>query len=177
MTFNLEMLQELSDSPYEQLLGKPLPVIAARRYYRSLAQGKVTNQVNWLIDSEKRLREYASLALEQSRLIKINLELDVGLRRGGFNPEQLDGALSFIREHPYLPVSLPKKNFMKAAKERWEALGLPKLNLKDPWYGYPLTAWTKENADEAKQAVLGQYYSTGEKLFDQRKPTGDFEDC
>ena len=85
--------------------------------------------------------------------------------------------INAVREHPYLPVSLPKKDFMNAAKKRWDELGLPKLNLKDPWYGYPLTAWTKENADEAKQAVSGQYFSTGEKLFNQRKPTGDFEDC
>ncbi len=45
---------------------------------------------------------------------------------------------------------------MEKACERWAELGLPALNLSDPWYGYPLSDWTEENADEAEKAVNGR---------------------
>ena len=51
---------------------------------------------------------------------------------------------------------------MTAARERWAALGLPDLDLKTPWHGYPLSAWTDENAAEAELAVTGRYFETGE---------------
>jgi 4-hydroxy-3-polyprenylbenzoate decarboxylase len=81
--------------------------------------------------------------------------------------------INACREHPYLPVSLPRRDFMEAAKARWERLGLPPLDLKSPWHGYPLTAWTEENAQEAELAVAGRYFETGEKLAGRRKKTGD----
>ncbi len=79
--------------------------------------------------------------------------------------------INACREHPYLPVSLPRQDFMEAAKARWEALGLPALDLGAPWYGYPLSAWTEENADEAERAVTGRYFETGEKLAGRRQST------
>jgi len=81
--------------------------------------------------------------------------------------------INAVREHPYLPVSLPREEFMEAAKERWAALGLPDLDLKTPWYGYPLSAWTAENEEEAEMAITGRYFETGDKLAGRRKPTGD----
>jgi hypothetical protein len=59
---------------------------------------------------------------------------------------------------------------MEKAVARWEALGLPPLELKAPWHGYPLSAWTEENADEAERAVTGRYFETGDKLAARRKP-------
>lgn len=76
--------------------------------------------------------------------------------------------INACREHPYLPVSLPRRDFMDAAKARWQALGLPALDLKAPWHGYPLTAWTDENAEEAELAVTGRYFETGAKLAGRR---------
>ena len=81
--------------------------------------------------------------------------------------------INACREHPYLPVSLPREDFMVGAKARWEKLGLPALDLKSPWHGYPLSAWTAENAEEAEMAVTGRYFETGEKLAGRREPTGD----
>jgi len=72
--------------------------------------------------------------------------------------------INACREHPYLPVSLPRREFMEAAKSRWESLSLPALNLRAPWHGYPLDGWTSENAEEADHAVTGRYFQTGEKL-------------
>ena len=42
------------------------------------------------------------------------------------------------------------------------------LDLKAPWHGYPLSAWTEENASEAELAVTGRYFETGEKLVGRR---------
>ncbi len=76
--------------------------------------------------------------------------------------------INACRSYPYLPVSLPRRDFMEAAQARWQALGLPALDLKDPWYGYPLGAWTEENAEEAALAVSGRYFETGDKLAQRR---------
>jgi 4-hydroxy-3-polyprenylbenzoate decarboxylase len=53
---------------------------------------------------------------------------------------------------------------MEKAKQIWEELGLPKLNPKMPWYGRSLGDWTKEFEEEARLAVKGEYFKTGEKI-------------
>lgn len=73
------------------------------------------------------------------------------------------------RKWPYPPVSLPRRDFMENALELWEAEGLPKLNLKMPWYGYNLGYWSEEFAEEAELAIRGEYYQTGEKLAKARR--------
>ena len=70
---------------------------------------------------------------------------------------------AMTRSHPTASAKRPM---------RWAALGLPDLDLKTPWHGYPLSAWTDENAAEAELAVTGRYFETGEKLVGLRKPTG-----
>jgi 4-hydroxy-3-polyprenylbenzoate decarboxylase len=79
--------------------------------------------------------------------------------------------INACREHPYLPVSLPRREFMQNAIERWDALSLPALDLRTPWHGYPLSAWTEENAAEAELAVEGRYGETGDKLAKRRRET------
>ena len=69
--------------------------------------------------------------------------------------------INAVREHPYLPVSLPREDFMEAAKERWAKMGLPDLDLKAPWHGYPLSAWTDENAEEALAGDHGAVFRDG----------------
>ncbi|MBI05162.1 MAG: carboxylase [Pelagibacteraceae bacterium] len=81
--------------------------------------------------------------------------------------------INAVREHPYLPVSLPREQFMTAAKEKWTALGLPDLDLQLPWHGYPLSAWSDENVEEAEKAITGRYFETGEKLAGLRQNTKD----
>lgn len=79
--------------------------------------------------------------------------------------------INACREHPYLPVSLPREDFMVKARARWADLGLPQLTLSEPWHGYPLSAWSEENAEEAEAAVTGRYFETGEKLVSRRQKT------
>jgi len=79
--------------------------------------------------------------------------------------------INACREHPYLPVSLPREDFMQKALARWKELSLPALDLKTPWHGYPLSQWTEENATEAELAVTGRYFDTGNKLAKRREET------
>lgn len=66
------------------LLGKPLPVAAARTFYRNLrnASFDADAQLQWLIDSPDRLLQYQQLARELGRRFRINVEIDVGDHRG-----------------------------------------------------------------------------------------------
>jgi len=77
------------------------------------------------------------------------------------------------RKWDYPPTSLPRKQFMEKAIERWEAEGLPALTLRKPWYGYELGYWTEEARREAEAAVEGKYLETGERLLRMREPMPD----
>jgi 4-hydroxy-3-polyprenylbenzoate decarboxylase len=85
---------------------------------------------------------------------------------------QPDGASGLLinatRKWDYPPVSLPRKEFMEEARGIWEELGLPELTPKVPWFGYSLGYWTDELAEEAELAIRGDYYTTGEKLAQNR---------
>ena len=75
------------------------------------------------------------------------------------------------------PVSLPTREFMQRAKDRWEELagayGLPPLRPEAPWHGYVITEseWTDEYEQEAQLAVQGRYFETGHKLGTRAEPT------
>ena len=69
------------------------------------------------------------------------------------------------------PVALPSKEYMERARELWGALGLPELQPRTPWHGYPLGLWPDENQKEAELAVEGRYYETGAKLVARQVPT------
>ena len=110
MTFNLPMLRELSITmpDAEQLLGKPLPVQAARSYFAQLpvSAGDAARNVQWLIDTPERLIQYMDLASALNQTFRINIELDVGLHRGGFEPgADLQSVLETIRQSPHLELS------------------------------------------------------------------------
>ena len=109
MTFNLPMLLALSkESPgADQLLGKPLPVEAARQYLEAHEGGEETaTKVQWLIDTPQRLAQYEQLAGATGQSLRVNIELDVGLHRGGVQPgADLQAMLQKISESPSLQFS------------------------------------------------------------------------
>ncbi len=72
------------------------------------------------------------------------------------------------RKWPYPPISLPRREFMERALQIWQEHNLPPLQLKAPWYGYPLEWWTEEEAAEAALAIEGRYYETSAKFAQQR---------
>ncbi|MDP3458637.1 MAG: alanine racemase, partial [Hyphomonas sp.] len=87
MTFNQPMLTALTQAmpDADQLLGKPLPVAAARTYFNALGpeHAAAAANIQWLVDTPERLRQYQELARATGQTLRINLELDVGLHRGG----------------------------------------------------------------------------------------------
>ena len=92
MSFHLPFLHHVVEHipQADILLGKPMPVAGANEFYQWHQTLKHTTftpnkQLHWLIDSIDRLRQYQTLAKELNCSLNINLELDVGLHRGGFN--------------------------------------------------------------------------------------------
>ncbi len=91
------------------LIGKPFPVAVftdlLARYQQCVAEkpghcGDL-NHIQWLIDTPERLDAYLQLAQEQKRQLLINIEVDVGLHRGGAATTQdLDKILGIIASHP-----------------------------------------------------------------------------
>lgn len=73
-----------------------------------------------------------------------------------------------VLKEPYPPISLPKQEYMENAKAIWEELGLPALTPERPWFGYSLGQWDDELDEEARLAVAGEHYVTGEKLKGRR---------
>jgi D-serine deaminase-like pyridoxal phosphate-dependent protein len=84
------------------LLGKPMPVDAARQFYAENQGGfRPETQLQWLIDSHARLLQYQRLARELGVKMRINCEIDVGLHRGGFaSHEEMAKALATIAADP-----------------------------------------------------------------------------
>lgn len=104
MVFHRPFLQHMSQATPESdiLLGKPLPVSAAQTFYRQHSGPfNPAEQLQWLIDTQARLQQYLVLAQTLNISMGINLEIDVGLHRGGFeNEAQLRSALKLIAKNP-----------------------------------------------------------------------------
>lgn len=67
------------------LVGKPLPVAAAARFYRQrrTSDFDAASQLNWLVDTPARVLQYAALADELGEVMRVCVEIDIGLHRGG----------------------------------------------------------------------------------------------
>ena len=111
MSFNREMSQQLLTAlPHaDQLLGKPLPVAAVAALFDALsaAKGKqAAKRIQWLVDTPQRLKQYEALAGKLGLKLRINLEVDVGLHRGGMMPgAHLEAALSHLAASKHLSLS------------------------------------------------------------------------
>ncbi|MEZ4333846.1 MAG: DSD1 family PLP-dependent enzyme [Myxococcota bacterium] len=92
----------------EILLGKPMPVAAADRFHRALVPGAFDpkRQLQWLIDTPERLRQYRELAAGRDLRMRVNVEIDVGLHRGGVaTPAELAALLVAIEDDPRLELA------------------------------------------------------------------------
>lgn len=95
-----QVAQRFPDS--DLLMGKPMPVLAAQHFYQHLGNTSFdpARQLQWLIDTPARLQEYLELARGLDTKLRVNVEIDVGLHRGGVTDpsalrvmlEQLHGA-------------------------------------------------------------------------------------
>jgi len=105
MVFHQPFLSHLSEYVHPDvdiLLGKPLPVQTVAYYYQNLpANFNPEKQVQWLVDSQQRTNQYLGLAISNQKKMKVNIELDVGLHRGGFhNLNELKKTLQLIQQSP-----------------------------------------------------------------------------
>ena len=95
------------------LLGKPLPVQAVETFYRIKDASRPLPgkpRIQWLVDSARRLDQYHAFARRMGLKMRINIEIDVGLHRGGIpSPEELEPLLKTIYKDP---VHLDLTGFM-----------------------------------------------------------------
>lgn len=87
------------------LMGKPMPVNAAAAFYKTHRHSEFDHeqQLQWLLDAPQRLQQYATLADSLNLSMRINIEIDVGLHRGGVqNDADLHEMLQIIQDHPRL---------------------------------------------------------------------------
>jgi D-serine deaminase-like pyridoxal phosphate-dependent protein len=92
----------------DMLLGKPLPASAARWALEQPSGDGFdpARQIQWLIDTPQRLAEYRALARARGQAMRVNIEIDVGLHRGGVESEAvLAQMLDTLREEPLLPFA------------------------------------------------------------------------
>lgn len=107
MVFHQPFLTDLAsklNNDVDILLGKPMPIKTAEYFYNNLPQQhngfNPFTQIKWLLDTEKRIEEYISLAKKLNQKLRLNVEIDVGLHRGGFTLiKSLKKALSLIENH------------------------------------------------------------------------------
>lgn len=112
MVFHLPHLLEII-SAFEQvdiLLGKPMPIHAVQRFYQNFPDQKALNDqsnIPWLIDDIERLQQYLQLAQNLNICLNVNIEIDVGLHRGGVQTQQQFIALLKLIQHnaAYLKLS------------------------------------------------------------------------
>lgn len=86
------------------LLGKPMPIKTAEYFYNNLPQEyngfNPFTQIQWLVDTKKRIEEYINLAKQLNQKLRLNIEIDVGLHRGGFSfLKSLTKVLSLIENN------------------------------------------------------------------------------
>ncbi|MDP9140083.1 MAG: DSD1 family PLP-dependent enzyme [Pseudomonadota bacterium] len=94
------------------LLGKPMPIGAAQTFFATHKNSAFNpaTQIEWLVDTPQRLREYAELARARQSEglgpLQVNLELDVGLHRGGLRTaKDVAGVIKLIQAEPALRFS------------------------------------------------------------------------
>ncbi|MGY2288481.1 DSD1 family PLP-dependent enzyme [Pseudomonas sp. SDO528_S397] len=84
------------------LLGKPLPVRSAEVFYQThKGPFDPSRQLQWLLDTPERVQQYLALAQGLGTKMRVNIELDVGLHRGGVSDNSVLGQmLRLIDAHP-----------------------------------------------------------------------------
>jgi 4-hydroxy-3-polyprenylbenzoate decarboxylase len=72
-------------------------------------------------------------------------------------------------KHAMPPIALPSQPHMQRAKELWDKLNLPPIQLQAPWYGYSLGDWNEAWDDFAHKATAGQWQHNGSNTLARRR--------
>lgn len=105
MVFDESMALLATELPGADLLaGKPLPVQAVAAFYAERGRagaGDPGARVQWLVDGAERLSQYRELGRSLGVRVRVNIEIDVGLHRGGVaTPGELGAVLQAISADP-----------------------------------------------------------------------------
>jgi D-serine deaminase-like pyridoxal phosphate-dependent protein len=106
MVFNGAMLDIMAARPdADLLLGKPLPAVEYAEIVDKVG-AEAAGRIQWLIDTPARLKQYADIAAARGAKLRANMEIDVGLHRGGFaDGQSLAAAVDLARTFPHVTVS------------------------------------------------------------------------
>ena len=109
MAFNSIMLETLARdfAGSDVLLGRPLPAVLLDQFLRRhAADSAPAAHPQWLVDSPRRLAQYAAVARARAEPIRVNLEIDVGLHRGGLpDARAVSEVLALARTEPLVTVT------------------------------------------------------------------------
>ena len=109
MVFNGVMLDEIAAfQPHADVLtGRPLPATQVADFVRRHANDPApAARPQWLADSARRLAQYAQIARVSDAPLRINLEYDVGLHRGGLpDLAALAEAIDLAKAEPLLRIT------------------------------------------------------------------------
>jgi D-serine deaminase-like pyridoxal phosphate-dependent protein len=105
MVFNGAMLEIMAARPdADLLLGKPLPEAEFAGLVDKIGV-EAGSRIQWLIDTPARLSQYAAIAAARSMALRTNMEINVGLHRGGFpDGKALAAAVDLARTLPHVIV-------------------------------------------------------------------------
>ena len=95
-----QMLKQFPNCDF--LLGKPFPIHLLETFYDQLdhAHHERIARIQWLIDKQSRLEQYLLFAKQNRLKLRVSIELNVGLHRGGVDStEQLSAMLAIIRSN------------------------------------------------------------------------------
>jgi D-serine deaminase-like pyridoxal phosphate-dependent protein len=102
MAFHAPFLPDLlrATAPeVDVLLGKPVAAAEAAEFYAALGPDQAnaaSERIQWLVSDVAMLDDYLALAAARGLVLRINLEIDVGLHRGGArNAEELRADLVY----------------------------------------------------------------------------------
>lgn len=101
---DLNYLAEQGAGDIDILLGKPMPLAEVIDFYAAYRRDRgfdPARQVQWLVDTPARLRQYLAFAKDKKVRMRISVEIDVGLHRGGVRSvQELDEVLGIVAANP-----------------------------------------------------------------------------
>lgn len=141
MVFNRPMMSTMAEQrpQGDYLMGKPLAAVEAKAFYDGLKRNAFdpSRQLQWLIDTPARLDQYAAIGAANGQPMRVNLEIDIGLHRGGFSGAQAFGeTLARIKANPNLILSGlmgydPHLSHIKLGEGRDKALARSRQTYQD----------------------------------------------
>jgi UbiD family decarboxylase len=138
------------------------------------------NAINWAISF--RCQPHRDARIVQATQLALDPSLVPPGERRSAQFDKIEASALLIdatRKWAYPPLSLPKREYMEHARQRWDELGLGPLQLSEPWFGYPLGSWDADVEEEADLAVKGGWRDVGARTETTRtkvdKPSASFD--